>query len=443
MKFIVTRSSLQGTTRIPGNKSATARAIILAALAEGPSKVGNCLPGLDSFSIVEMMRALGAKIDTSNPEYWVFEGVANQPQVPACVLDAGNSGTGYYQIAAIASLVNGCSVVSGDYQICRRPAQPLIDALNDLGAKVISTRGSGVAPLVINGPMIGGKTKLPGVNSQWLSPLLIAGGLTPEGIIVEEDNLMERPYVDMTMGWIRTAGGEVTHDNYDVFTVPGGQKYKGFTADIPADWGTSGYPMVAAAVTDSKVTFTGMNPDDYAGERAYPHIIKAMGGNVTFEDEGRTVTVEGGRRTPRASRSTASGTPDAVPALAVLGCKAKGKTLLYNIEASRLKETDRTRSIMEELIKMGGKFEETEGSLTVLPLRAQGHPHRRTPRPPHRYGHRRGRHDRRGRDHDRRRRVRGCVLPQLLRSHDFLGGGHQTNGDRLITDGGFRLRPLF
>ena len=371
MKFIVTRSSLQGATRIPGNKSATARAIILAALAEGTSTVGNCLPGLDSFSIVEMMRALGAKIDTSNPEYWVFEGMANQPQMPACVLDAGNSGTGYYQIAAIASLVNGCSVVSGDYQICRRPAQPLIDALNDLGAEVVSTRGNGLAPLVINGPMTGGKTKLPGVNSQWLSPLLIAGPLTPDGIIVEEDNLMERPYVDMTMGWIRTAGGQVTHDNYDVFTVPGGQKYKGFTADIPADWGTSGYPMVAAAVTDSKVTFTGMNPDDYAGERAYPHIIKAMGGNVTFEDEGRTVTVEGGAEL-QGIEIDCSGTPDAVPALAVLGCKAKGKTLLYNIEASRLKETDRTRSIMEELIKMGGKFEETEGSLTVYHSELKG-----------------------------------------------------------------------
>lgn len=146
MKFIVSRSSLRGTTRIPGNKSATARAIVLGGLAEGTSKVGNCLPGIDSFSIVEMMRALGAKIDTSNPEYWVFEGVANRPQVPACVLDAGNSGTGYYLIAAIAALIDGRSVVSGDYQICRRPAQPLIEALGDLGAEVISTRGNGLAP---------------------------------------------------------------------------------------------------------------------------------------------------------------------------------------------------------------------------------------------------------------------------------------------------------
>ncbi|BEQ14524.1 3-phosphoshikimate 1-carboxyvinyltransferase [Desulfoferula mesophila] len=364
MKFIVSRSSLRGTTRIPGNKSATARAIVLGGLAEGTSKVGNCLPGIDSFSIVEMMRALGAKIDTSNPEYWVFEGVANRPQVPACVLDAGNSGTGYYLIAAIAALIDGRSVVSGDYQICRRPAQPLIEALGDLGAEVISTRGNGLAPLVVKGPMRGGRTKLPGVNSQWLSPLLIAGGLTPEGIVVDEDDLMERPYVDMTMGWIRTAGGQVSHDNYDVFTVPGGQQYKAFTADIPADWGSSGYPMVAAAITDSKVTFTGMNPDDYAGEKAYPHIIKAMGGKVTFEDEGRTVTVEGGAEL-KGIEIDCSGTPDAVPALAVLGCKARGKTRLFNIEASRLKETDRTRSIMEELTKMGGKFEETPDSLTI------------------------------------------------------------------------------
>lgn len=364
MKFIVTRSSLEGTTRIPGNKSASARAIVLGGLAEGTSQVGNCLPGIDSFSIVEMMRALGARIDTSNPACWVFEGVANQPQVPACVLDAGNSGTGYYLIAALAALINGCSVVSGDYQICRRPAQPLLEALNDLGAEVFSTRGNGLAPLVVKGAMTGGHTKLPGVNSQWLSPLLIAGGLTPEGITVVEDNLMERPYVDMTMGWIRIAGGQVSHDNYEVFTVPGGQKYQGFTADIPADWGSSGYPMVAAAVTDSKVTFTGMNPNDYAGEKAYPHIIKAMGGKVTFEDEGRTVTVEGGGELTGIEIDCA-GTPDAVPALAVLGCKAQGKTRLYNIEASRLKETDRTRSIMEELTKMGGKFEETQGSLTI------------------------------------------------------------------------------
>jgi 3-phosphoshikimate 1-carboxyvinyltransferase len=371
MKFIVKKTSLQGTTRIPGNKSASARAIVLASLAEGLSRVRNPLPGADSFSIVEMMRALGAKIDTSQHDEWVFEGVANQPKVPSCVLDAGNSGTGFYLLCAISALIEGFSVISGDYQICRRPAQPLIDALNDLGAQVFSTCDSGSAPLVIRGPIKGGKTKLPGVNSQWLSPLLIAGALSTEGVTIMEDDLMERPYVDMTMGWMKIAGGTVTHKDYDEFTIPGGQKYRNFETEIPADWGSSGYPMVAAAITDSKVTFIGMDPGDYAGERMYPHIIKDMGGKVTFCDDGKTVVIEGGSEL-NGIEINCSGTPDAVPALAVLGCRARGKTVLKNVEASRLKETDRTKSIMEELSKMGGRFEETPDSLTIYQSNLKG-----------------------------------------------------------------------
>ncbi len=364
MRFFVSKSSLKGTTRIPGNKSATARAIILGGLAEGVSRVGNPLPGIDSYSIVNMMRALGAKIDTNKQGEWVFEGVANRPRVPGCVLDAGNSGTGYYMITAVASLIDGYSVVSGDYQICYRPAQPLIDGLNNLGAKVFSTRNSGTAPLVVRGPIKGGSTSMPGVNSQWLTPLLIAGALTPEGVAIRVKDLVEIPYVNMTMAWMKRADATVSHKNYEEFIVPGNQRYKGFETDVPADWGTSGYPMIAAAITESKVTFEGMDPDDFAGERKYPHIIREMGGKVTFSDDGRTVTVEGGSEL-HGIEIDCSGTPDAVPALSVLGCRATGRTVLKNIGASRLKETDRTRSIKEELTKMGGRFEETQDSLTI------------------------------------------------------------------------------
>jgi len=371
MKFIVQKSSLQGTIQIPGNKSATARAIVLGGLAEGVSRVSNPLPGVDSYSIVGMMQALGAKIDTSNPQEWIFEGVANQPKIPGCVLDAGNSGTGYYILTAVASLIDGYSVITGDDQICRRPAQPLIDALNDLGAHVFSTRNAGVAPLVIKGPLKGGTTKLPGINSQWLTPLLIAGALTREGVTILEDNLMERPYIDMTMAWMKKAGATCSHKNYEEFYVPGNQTYKAFTAHIPADWGSSGYPMIGAAITDSKVTFVGMDPSDFAGERRYPHLLKEMGAKVSFEEAGRTVTVEGGNDL-YGIEIDCSNTPDAVPILAVLGCKAKGKTVLYNIGASRLKETDRTRSIREELTKMGGRFEETPNSLPIYPSILKG-----------------------------------------------------------------------
>jgi len=366
MKFVVRKSTLEGTTEIPGNKSATARAIVLGGLAEGVSRVTNPLAGKDSYSIVGMMEALGARIDTSNAKEWILEGVANRPHVPSCVLDAGNSGTGYYILTAVASLIDGYSVISGDYQICRRPAQPLVDALNDLGAEVFSTRGNGCAPLVVRGPLKGGQTKLPGINSQWLTPLLIAGALSKEGVTILEDHLVERPYVDMTMAWMRMAGVTCHHRNYEVFEVPGGQRYKAFTAHVPADWGSCGYPMIAAAITDSKVTFVGMDPDDFAGERRYPHILKEMGAKVSFDDGGRRVTIEGGSPL-KGMEIDCSDTPDAVPILAVLGCRAQGKTLLRNIGASRLKETDRTRSIREELTKMGGRLEEATDSLTIYP----------------------------------------------------------------------------
>lgn len=371
MKFVVSPTPLEGTIRIPGNKSATARAIVIGSLAEGITKVSNPLPGIDSFSIVNMMCALGARIDISHPQEWVFEGVANQPQVPASVLDAGNSGTGYYLLAAISALIDGTSVVSGDHQICYRPAQPLIDALNHLGAKVFSTRNSGTAPLVVQGPMKGGRTSLPGINSQWLSPLLISGPLTPEGVLVSVKDLVERPYVNMTLEWMKKGGVTATHKEYEAFIVPGKQRYTSFKASIPADWGSSGYPMIAAAITESKVTFEGLDPDDFAGERMFPYFLREMGAKVTFENGGRTVTVEGGSLL-KGIEIDCSGTPDAVPILAVLGCRAKGKTVLNHIGASRLKETDRTKSIKEELTKMGGRFEETSDSLTIYQSNLKG-----------------------------------------------------------------------
>jgi 3-phosphoshikimate 1-carboxyvinyltransferase len=240
-----------------------------------------------------------------------------------------------------------------------------------LGAQVFSTRDAGVAPLVIKGPLKGGRTKLPGINSQWLSSLLIAGALSQDGITVIEDNLMERPYVDMTMGWMKLAGATCCHKNYDEFNVPGGEYYKSFTAQVPGDWGSSCYPMIGAAITDSKVTFVGMDPNDFAGERKFPYLLKEMGTKVTLSDSGRTITVEGGSDL-HGIEIDCSGTPDAVPILAVLGCKAQGKTILYNIGASRLKETDRISSIREELTKMGGKFEETSDSLTIYHSELKG-----------------------------------------------------------------------
>jgi 3-phosphoshikimate 1-carboxyvinyltransferase len=364
--FLVKKSELKGSIDIPGNKSGTARSIVFGALADGVSRIRNPLLNIDSFSIIKMFRAMGAEIDTSDPKEWVIRGVGGKLKQPAQVLDAENSGTGFYFALACASLIENWTALTGDYQICYRPAQPMIDAINAMGGQAFSTRNSGTAPIIVKGRIKGGEFSMPGVNSQWMTPFLAACALAEGNTVIHEKNLLERPYVDMTIGMLKLAGVKVENLDYDEFRIPGGQSYKAFDYTLPADWGSSGYPLVAAAITEgSKVLFNGLDDRDFAGEKAYVDILKAMGATIQVVDGGRGgITVEGGAEL-HGIEIDCSGTPDAVPALAVLGCRAKGKTVLYNIGACRLKETDRAKSIMAELTKMGARLEETSDTLTI------------------------------------------------------------------------------
>lgn len=373
MKFLITPSTLKGRARIPGNKSGTARGIIFGSLANGTTTLLNPLTNLDSYSIIKMMTALGAKIDTSNEKKWIIEGTGGKLNVPACVLDAENSGTGFYFLLALCGLIPGYSVLTGDYQICYRNAQPMIDAINKLGGTAFSTRGTGTAPLVVKGPFKGGEISFPGVNSQWMTPFLCACALAEGDTLIHETDLLERPYVDMTIGMLKLAGIKVENRDYEEFYIPGQQQFKPFTYTLPGDWGSAGYPLIATAITDgSKVTFDGLALNDYAGEKAFIQILKDMGASVDVIDNGKGgITIEGGKEL-QGIEIDCSGTPDAVPVLAVLGCYAQGKTVLKNIAACRLKETDRAKSIREELEKMGAQFEETENTLTIYHSKLQG-----------------------------------------------------------------------
>jgi 3-phosphoshikimate 1-carboxyvinyltransferase len=363
VKFIVSPSKLKGTITIPGSKSNTTRAVFIGTLAEGESVIRNPLPSADCYSTVDVCRGFGALITTERE--WVVHGVGSRPLVPSDVLYMGNSGTTYYIATALATLINGFTIITGDPQIRRRPAGPLISALNDLGGFVFSTRGGGVAPLVARGILRGGKTHLPGVNSQWLSPLLIICPLAHEETIVNVENLQERPYIDLTMGWLTRQKVEFSNDHYKRFFIKGGQSYHPFHETIPSDWESATFPLVAAAITDSEVTLMGLDTEDYQGDKAIVTILKDMGAEVTVVRKGEGgVTVKGGKEL-HGIEIDCKDIPDAPPILAVLAAKAKGKTVLRNLAASRLKETDRPQSIYEELRKMGARIGIDKDSLTI------------------------------------------------------------------------------
>jgi 3-phosphoshikimate 1-carboxyvinyltransferase len=363
MKFIVSPSRLKGTIAIPGSKSHTTRALFIASLANGHSVVRNPLASRKLIASLDVCRGFGAKIVADKD--WAIDGVAAQPAVPSNVLDMGNAGTTYYFALATAALVNGFTVITGDHQIRYRPAAPLISAVNDLGAFAFSTRGVGVAPLVVRGVLNGGQTSLPGVNSQWLTPLLVVCPLAQRDTVITVDNLQERPYIDMTLGWIERQGVEIKRDGYERFSIAGGQSYKGFEEAIAGDWESATFPLVAAAITDSEVTLTGMDTEDCQGDRVIVSILKEMGADISVADHGRGgITVKGGQQL-RGIEIDCGDIPDAPPILAVLGTQATGKTVLRNLAASRLKETDRSQSIYDELLKMGARVEMSPDALTI------------------------------------------------------------------------------
>ncbi len=366
MKFIVEPSNLKGDARIPGSKSNTTRAVVIATLAEGESIIRNPLPSADCLSTVEVYKGYGAEIVSMEEDKWIIRGSWENPKLPNDVLNTGNSGTTTYMAIATASLVKeGYTVITGDHQIRRRPSGPLLEAISDLGGQAFSVRGDGSQPVVVKGPIRGGKTKLPGVNSQWLSPLLINTPLAPEDTEIYVENLQERPYIRMTLGWLKRTGIEYREENMERFYLFGGQRYRPFDYEIPSDWESACFPIVAAAITDSDITLYGLDTTDYQGDKAIIDILKEMGADIEVRNNGKDgIRIRGGK-TLRGIEIDCRDLPDAPPILSVLGTQAEGKTVLRNLGAARLKETDRAKTIAMELKKMGAKIEEYEDSMVI------------------------------------------------------------------------------
>jgi len=175
MQLKVGKSRLKGSVSIPASKSHTIRAVAVASLAKGRSRIINPLISSDTLSAVVCYKALGANIDTTDNTCWKVIGTGGNIKTPADIIDVGNSGTTLRIAAGSAALVRGNSKIrfTGDEQIRSRPIKPLLESLTDLGAKAFSINNNGKAPIEITGTLKGGKTTLECITSQYLSSLLL------------------------------------------------------------------------------------------------------------------------------------------------------------------------------------------------------------------------------------------------------------------------------
>lgn len=346
MKIIVRHTDkLHGKANVPPSKSHTHRAIILASLASGISIIRNPLKSADCLSTMKACQAIGAQIKTEKTSL-LITGVKGKPKTPDEVIDVGNSGTTLRFMSAIVAHCNGKVILTGDESIQQRPIEPLLRSLNDLGAKAIAIRENGRPPIAIQGILKGGKTTMNGISSQFLSGILISCPIAASDSEIHVVKLKSKPYIDMTLQHLKDSGVTIYHDKYSLYHIPKRQIIRPRQYIVPADYSSAAFLLAAANITKSNIDVVGLDKHDVQGDKIIRHVVKEM-------EAGEHREIDLGNA------------PDLLPITAVLGCYAKGTTIIKNVEHARFKESDRIKAMATELQKMGANIQEKPDGLII------------------------------------------------------------------------------
>lgn len=362
--------AVRGAVAAPPSKSATNRALLLAALSPEPVQLVRPLDSGDTRALVRCLRAMGAGVDES-PSGLAVRGPLGRPSEDDVVLDAGGSGTAARFLAAVAAAVPGRYLLTGSAQLVRRPMGELVAALRSAGASVESAGPEGYLPLAIRGGSLrSGDVVVDASRSgQFLSSLLLAGVAVEGGLTVRsEGTVASAPYVDTTLEALREFGHSVARGASGEIGVRRGA---GRTSayEVPGDW-SSALPFFAAAgIAGGEVSVTGLRwPSPDADARAL-EVVASMG--VAVGRDAGEIRASGSPGALVPVSVEARDFPDAVPALAALAVFAAGESRFRGIAHLRLKESDRIAGIEALATAAGARcvLGEEELSITGPPRR--------------------------------------------------------------------------
>lgn len=374
MKILAKKNSLSGNIVVPGSKSHTIRALILASLAEGVSHISNPLPSADCLSASKAIQEIGASVDFDNKNnIWTVTGAGKNVHLPSNVVDVGNSGSVLYFFTPICATFEGWSIFTGDSSIRKRPVFHLLEALKQLGANCyVSRPEENAPPALVQGPIKAGKVVTDGRLSQYISGLMMASTLIDGKLEIELTDPKEVPYLDMTKYWLESLGVQVEmSSDYKKISVTGPYQLKAFDKAIPSDWEAVAFPLIAALISDSKIVIDNVDGSGTQGDDAIVSVLQSVGADIQWNKETSQLFVTGGNRlstenlTDKTLRVNLAGFPDAICALAVIACFIEGKTVLEDIGVCRRKETDRIKVMKSELEKLGAKVEEGEDFIAI------------------------------------------------------------------------------
>ena len=359
MKCKVRKSTLSGTISCPPNKSYSHRAIFLASLANGKSTLGNVLLSRDTLATINACKSFGAKIETNGSIVTVEGSEKINPHT--LEIDASNSGTTIRISTAIASLSDKTITLTGDSSLKKRPMQPLLDALKQLGVQCTSTDGK--PPVTVKGISDGGVTHISGsISSQFISALLITGPKMKNGITLEIDgDLVSKPYLDSTIATMKKFG--VTVDAitpYKKYHISN-QKYKPFDFVVPSDFSSMALLLSAAVLLGENMAIDASLGDLPQGDREILSYLERLGVKINV---GEKITIVSPKLL-NGGRFDLSNNPDLLPPMAILALKTSKPIEIYNVKHARFKETDRIAILAKELAKIGMVVTEKEDGLIL------------------------------------------------------------------------------
>ncbi|MCM2326741.1 MAG: 3-phosphoshikimate 1-carboxyvinyltransferase [Lysobacter sp.] len=359
-----------GTLRLPGSKSISNRTLLLAALAEGTTKVRGLLDSDDTRVMLDALRQLGVALSPGAAEgEWSVTGAPAGFPVREASIFLGNAGTAFRSLTAVLALGAGRYRLHGVPRMHERPIGDLVDALRQAGARIAYEGNDGFPPLAIS-PREGGAgatVRVRGeVSSQYLTGLLLALGATGGGVRVEVvGELISRPYVEMTLALMARFGVRVEREGWGAFVVPAGASYRSPGAiEVEGDASSASYFLAAGLLGGGPLRVEGVGRNALQGDVRFTEVIEAMGGKVTFGDHWIEVS---GHPPLVALDADLNIIPDAAMTAAVLALFADGPSRLRNIASWRVKETDRLAAMATELRKLGATVEEGADYLAITP----------------------------------------------------------------------------
>jgi 3-phosphoshikimate 1-carboxyvinyltransferase len=368
---------VEGVVRLPGSKSISNRILLLAALAEGETKIIDLLASDDTLVMLNALHELGIhwvqeeqnETHTLHQVHHVTGGGGAFPNHKADLF-MGNAGTAIRPLTAALAVIGGDYTLHGVQRMHERPIGDLVDALNAVGAQIEYTGNPGFPPLHIRkGHLHAERLSVRGdVSSQFLTALLMVAPLMARGHAVSIDvvgELISKPYIQITLNLMRRFGVTVEQDGWSSFTVQAGQKYiSPGVIHVEGDASSASYFLAAGAIAGGPVRVEGVGRDSIQGDVRFAQALEQMGAHITMGDN----WIEAKSSGPlKAIDMDFNHIPDAAMTIAVAALYAEGTTTLRNIASWRVKETDRIAAMATELRKLGADVEEGADYLKVTP----------------------------------------------------------------------------